>query len=198
MEKLSDYLIEYTKYQYRKLKFVPLLVTTILIFLFVIPYLTKDYIDIGHDIPPFDGEGYIPIPKPEENSICPHYKIGLFISSEVEDIEKRMLMREELFGITDNLIPCMKQDAYKVFYRFFVKKKKSVTDDDMRRFKSEQMDFNDIEEIKPQGNDDWQQALLKHVSNKNRLILLQLPMIKTIVFFYSPNYYGKNVKLSII
>src|SRR4051812_16704561 len=128
MEKQSNIMIEYAKVQYRKLKFVPLLITAILIFLIAIPYLTKDYVNTENEIPPFGDEGYIPITPHDDDSThnmtCPHYKIGLFISSELEDFEKRELMREELFGITDNLIPCMKQDS-STFYKFLVRKKKS-------------------------------------------------------------------------
>jgi len=74
-------------------------------------------------------------------------------------------MREELFGITDNLIPCMKHDMNKIFYKFLVKKKKNKHFENLtlRKYKAEQMEYDDIGEVELE-NDDWQQASLRYVS----------------------------------
>ncbi|RIA98999.1 Glycosyltransferase Family 34 protein [Glomus cerebriforme] len=97
---------------------------------------------------------------------CPHYKTVLFISSEMEQIDKRMLMREELFGITDNLIPCMKQDTTEILYKFFVRKSENIDEKLLYLYKTEQMEYyNDIVEVDVQQSDDWHQSLLEHAQS---------------------------------
>jgi hypothetical protein len=173
MEGQSNYLLNCAKYQFRKIKLLPLLIATFVIFLFSIPYYVKfnendnpSLIDEEGNATPFsDDNNFI------QDSKCPNYKMMLFISSELENVEKRMLMREELFGITDNLVPCMKQDTSRIFYKFLVKKKKPNDEDDLRNFLSEQMEYNDIVEITPKDDDDWEQTMLKHVSNERVYVL---------------------------
>src|SRR4051794_26380652 len=158
IEEQSNYLTKYAKCQFRKIKFLPFLIAAFVIFLLVIPYYINDYNNIIDD-----GYEYTLPNSPVQNLTCPHYKIALFIFSEVGNIDKRMLMREELFGITDNLIPCMKQDTTEIYYKFFVRKGKN----NLRTFKSEQMEYNDIVEIDAdaqQHPSDWHQSLLQHVS----------------------------------
>src|SRR6266480_7686408 len=104
IEERSNYLTQYAKYQFRKIKFFPLLIVTFVIFLLVLPYYINDYNNISVD----DDYEYTLPNNPVQNLTCPHYKMALFIFSDLKDVDKRMLMREELFGITDNLIPCMK------------------------------------------------------------------------------------------
>ncbi|CAB4479475.1 hypothetical protein RhiirA1_442993 [Rhizophagus irregularis] len=164
MEGQSNYFLDCAKYQFRKIKLLPLLIAIFVIFLFAIPYYTK-YNE--NDNPPLvDLEGNAPPLSDDDdniqNSKCPNYKMVLFISSEMENIEKRMLMREELFGITDNLVPCMKQDTSKIFYKFLIKKKKPLDDEAFRNFLSEKMEYNDIEEITPKVGEDWEQLMLKY------------------------------------
>src|SRR5438270_11087693 len=91
-----------------------IIITVALMFLITIPlYNNRDY-----EVP--DVDIYVPLKTPKQDLKCPHYEIGLFITSEIEDIEKRMLMREMLFGITDNLVPCMNLDTTRIFYKFLV------------------------------------------------------------------------------
>ncbi|GES91189.1 glycosyltransferase family 34 protein [Rhizophagus clarus] len=164
MEGQSNYLLDCAKYQFRKIKLLPLLIATFVVFLFAIPYYAK-YNEIDN-LPIVDVEGNAtPLSNDDtytQNSKCPHYKMMLLISSEMENVEKRLLMREELFGITDNLVPCMKQDTSKIFYKFLVKNKKPINDEDLRNYLSEKMEYNDIVEISPNGDDDWEQTLLKY------------------------------------
>ncbi len=121
-------LFNYTKYKFRKLKF-HLLIISFIIFLFATIYYINDY---NHIFITSDNDFKVNTPKtlffndPVQNMTCPHYKIALFISSGMEQVDKRMLMREELFGITDNLIPCMKQDTTEIFYKFFVRNTKKL------------------------------------------------------------------------
>src|ERR1043166_6324790 len=114
VEEQSNYLTKYAKYQLRKVKLFPLLITAFVIFLFAVPYYIKD-------IPIEDDYEYTLPDSSVQNLTCPHYKMALFIFSEIENVDKRMLMREELFGITDNSIPCMKQDTTEIYYKFFVR-----------------------------------------------------------------------------
>src|SRR3954451_21908837 len=108
IEERSNFLTYYAKFQIRKIKLYHLLVTAFILFLLVIPYYNNYY---NNDVNDNEYTPEIPfIDNSVQNMTCPHYKIALFIFSEMEQADKRMLMREELFGITDNLIPCMKQD----------------------------------------------------------------------------------------
>jgi hypothetical protein len=152
----SNYSTTHAKPRCCKIKLFPLLITTFVILLLAIPYYIKDIQSIDDE----NTSTALLLNNPVQNLTCPHYKIALFISSYVENYEKRMLMREELFGITDNLIPCMKQDTTEIFYKFFVKKKTKVD----RKFRSEQMEYNDIIEIGIQHDDEWHQSLLQQVS----------------------------------
>ncbi|CAB4435037.1 unnamed protein product [Rhizophagus irregularis] len=160
------------KGQFHKIKLFPLLITTFVIFLFAIPYYINDYNDIlssSYDVNDNESTTTPLTNSPEQimqNMSCPHYKIALFIFSEMEDLNQRMLMREELFGITDNIIPCMKQDTNVIYYKFFVRKLKKVNGKVLKLFTSEKMEYyHDIVEIDVEHSDDWHQTLLKYAQS---------------------------------
>ncbi|CAG8435424.1 981_t:CDS:2 [Funneliformis mosseae] len=142
-------LSNYTKKQMRNLRLFLILFLVIVITFFTLSNFTNDYGELS-------GNNNV------QDMKCPHYKIMLLIYSEVENIDKRALMREGLFGITDNLVPCMKQDDA-IFYRFLIKKKKDeyINEIVLRKYKSEQMEYNDIGEIEVL-NGDWQLSALKY------------------------------------
>src|ERR1041385_7121825 len=88
----SIHYADYAKCQFRKIKSFHLLITTFVIFLLAIPYI-KDY---NHNHDGVNNNEYKPIPfhnNPVRNMTCPHYKIALFIFSEMGQVDKRMLMR---------------------------------------------------------------------------------------------------------
>jgi hypothetical protein len=165
------------KSQFHRIKLFPLLITAFVIFLLAIPYYINDYNDILSSSYDVNDNEFTTTPLPNnpvqimQNMSCPHYKMALFIFSEMEDIDQRMLMREELFGITDNIIPCMKQDTNVIYYKFFVRKLEKVNVRILKSFKTEQMEYyHDIVEIDVKHSDDWHQTLLEYVSTKNRII----------------------------
>ncbi|RIA82264.1 hypothetical protein C1645_835641, partial [Glomus cerebriforme] len=153
----------YTICQFRRIKFSHLLITAFIIFLFAIPYYINDFNFNDNEFKSISTPLFND--NPIQNMTCPHYKLALFIFSEMEQIDKRMLMREELFGIKDNLIPCMKQDTTEIFYKFFVRKSEEIAIDYLYLYKSEQMDYYDLVEIDVQHNDDWHQSLLEYAQS---------------------------------
>jgi hypothetical protein len=159
VEEQSNHLTNYAKFQFRKIKLPHLLIAAFILFLLIIPYYNNYYhndVEYSPEIPFIDDS--------VQNMTCPHYKIALFIFSEMEQIDKRMLMREELFGITDNLIPCMKQDTTEIFYKFLVNKPKKTEMKILHSYTAEKMEYNDIVEINIQHSDDLHQYLLEYVS----------------------------------
>ncbi|PKC14898.1 hypothetical protein RhiirA5_494999 [Rhizophagus irregularis] len=152
-----------TYYTFRKIKLYHLLITAFILFLFIISYYNNYYHNDVND------NGYsseIPfVDNSVQNMKCPHYKIALFIFSQMEQVDKRMLMREELFGITDNLIPCMKQDTTEIFYRFLANKSKKIDMSILHSYTAEKMEFNDIIEIDIQHSDDLHHYLLENAKS---------------------------------
>lgn len=159
IEEQSNWL---TYYAFRKIKLYHLLITAFILFLLIIPYYNNYY----HSY--VNNNEYSPeipfINNSVQNMTCPHYKIALFIFSQMEQVDKRMLMREELFGIADNLIPCMKQDTTEIFYRFLANKSEEIDMDILHLYTAEKMEFNDIVEIDIQHRDDLHYYLLENVS----------------------------------
>src|SRR6266498_2870220 len=181
-------LFNYTKYKFRKLKF-HLLIMAFIIFLFATFYINDyNHIFTTSDDNFNDNYNTAKTPffnDPVQNMTCPHYKIALFISSGMEQVDKRMLMREELFGITDNLIPCMKQDTTEIFYKFFLRKTKKLDKKILFSYKSEQMEYyHDIVEIDIQRDDDWHQSLLRYVSSNPQGYTVH--MVISLTFFSFP------------
>ncbi|GBB93375.1 hypothetical protein RclHR1_02160001 [Rhizophagus clarus] len=171
----------YVKSQFRKLRLYHLLIASFILFLLIIPYYNNYY----HN--DFIDNGYSPelpfVDNLVQNMTCPHYKIGLFIFSQSEQVDKRNLMREELFGITDNIIPCMRQDTTEIFYKFVVNKSEEINMSTLHLYTAEKMEYNDIVEIDIQNSDDWHQYLLEYVSFSNfGWILLQV--IRSCVMMY--------------
>ncbi|GBB83432.1 hypothetical protein RclHR1_10160001 [Rhizophagus clarus] len=158
--------------QFHKIKLFPLLITAFVIFLLAIPYYINDYNNILSSSYDSNDNEFVTSPLSDnpaemmQNMSCPHYKTALFIFSEMEDVNQRMLMRETLFGITDNIIPCMKQDTNLIYYKFFVRKINKVNVAIKRDFRSEQMEYyHDIVEIDVKNTDDWHQTLLEYAQS---------------------------------
>lgn len=156
---VEERLFYYAEHKFRK--FFPLLIVAFVILLLSIPYYFND--DNGNEN--YNYSEYTPPTEyPEQDMKCPHYKTALFISSELEQVDRRMLMRETLFGITDNLIPCMKQDTTEIFYKFFIKKSsKKVDEKILFSYASERLEYYDNVEIELK-HADWHQTLLEYVS----------------------------------
>ncbi|RIA83469.1 hypothetical protein C1645_880475 [Glomus cerebriforme] len=165
----------YTICQFHRIKFSHLLIMAFIIFLFAIPYYINDF--------NFNDNEFKSISTPlfNDNSIqnmsYPHYKLALFIFSEMEQIDKRMLMRKELFGIKDNLISCMKQDTTEIFYKFFVIKSEEIAIDYLYLYMSEQMDYYDLVKIDVQHHQsllEYAQSLQENCTIFDHLVLIDI------------------------
>ncbi|CAG8809749.1 8994_t:CDS:1, partial [Gigaspora rosea] len=49
-----------------------------------------------------------------------HYKLLIAITSQIDEIRTRKLLREYMFGIRNNLKPCMENNG-DIYYKFLVK-----------------------------------------------------------------------------
>ncbi|CAG8540647.1 21739_t:CDS:2 [Dentiscutata erythropus] len=74
-----------------------------------------------------------------------HYKLLILITSKIEEYHHRRLLRRILFGIEDNLVPCMKYDT-SIYYRFLIPPY-NVNKKTYRSFVSESVEYNDIVEF---------------------------------------------------
>ncbi|CAG8815035.1 23399_t:CDS:2, partial [Racocetra persica] len=94
------------------------------------------------------------------------HKLLVVIPSHITEIKARKLMREFMFGIKDNLIPCTEQNG-DIYYKFLVKSYRNV-DYGMyvlKDFKAEVMEFDDIVEFPKLPNGvDWQKVVLTWIS----------------------------------
>ncbi|KAL1919364.1 uncharacterized protein VTP21DRAFT_2057 [Calcarisporiella thermophila] len=88
-----------------------------------------------------------------------HYPLLVAITSPVEDVSRRMLIREYMFGNFDNLVPCRRYDG-SVIYKFLVKddaKAKAAMPDLHRQYVAESIEFDDIVEM----NDTSEESIMK-------------------------------------
>ncbi|CAG8618775.1 14122_t:CDS:2 [Cetraspora pellucida] len=74
-----------------------------------------------------------------------HYKILLLITSQMEEYQHRKLLRSVLFGINDNIDPCMKYDT-NIYYKFLIPPY-NVSKQMYKSFVSESVEYNDIVEF---------------------------------------------------
>ncbi|CAG8500929.1 567_t:CDS:2 [Dentiscutata erythropus] len=74
-----------------------------------------------------------------------HYKIMLLITSQMEEYQYRKLLRSILFGINDNLEPCMKYDT-NIYYKFLIHPY-NASNKMYKSFVSESVEYNDMVEF---------------------------------------------------
>ncbi|CAG8789268.1 34457_t:CDS:2 [Gigaspora margarita] len=71
-----------------------------------------------------------------------HYKLLILITSKIEEFHHRKLLRRILFGIDDNLVPCMKYDT-NIYYKFLIPPY-NINKKLYGNFVSENVEYNDI------------------------------------------------------
>ncbi|KAF0394657.1 glycosyltransferase Family 34 protein [Gigaspora margarita] len=74
-----------------------------------------------------------------------HYKILLLITSQMEEYQYREFLRNILFGINDNLEPCMKYDT-NIYYKFLIPPY-NTSDNIYKSFVNESVKYNDMVEF---------------------------------------------------
>lgn len=88
-----------------------------------------------------------------------HYSILLVISTKISHARHRRDLRENLFGIRNNLEPCMRQDG-DVYYKFLVEPYNVIPKFHLRDFRAESVEFDDIVEFPNHNNERWQEIIL--------------------------------------
>jgi hypothetical protein len=151
-------------YHFRKINvYAAAFFIAFLIFLLSSPYVVRD---------PFDDEFIDPpsntLPDEGQNNEAPpntsgHYNILFAITSTVTAIHRRKLLREALFGIKNNLEPCMVQDG-NVYYKFLIQPYKSVEKLALRDFTAESVEYDDIKEFPNISGQKFQESILQWVS----------------------------------
>ncbi|CAG8557499.1 11122_t:CDS:2, partial [Cetraspora pellucida] len=104
----------------------------------------NDYIDDNNDI-----------------NTSGHYKFLILITSRIEKYHHRKLLRRILFGIDDNLVPCMKYDS-SIYYKFLIPPY-NISKKVYKSFVGESVEYNDIVEF---------QDLLHSNSNYTQEVIL--------------------------
>lgn len=147
---------------FRKNVYIAAFLIAFLIFLLSSPYVVQDS--------QTDSEGSIifPYPKPpseeqksdEAPNTSGHYNLLLVITSTVQSMRHRKILREGLFGIKNNLEPCMAQDG-NVYYKFLIEPYKSVEKLALRDFTAESVEYNDIEEFPNISGQNFQETVLQ-------------------------------------
>ncbi|CAG8790775.1 11884_t:CDS:2, partial [Dentiscutata erythropus] len=93
------------------------------------------------------------------------HKSLVVIVSHVTEIRTRKLIREFMFGIKNNLRPCMEQNG-SIYYKFLVKLYQGVNYKILKEFKAEVMEYDDIIEFPNlTDNDDWQRIVLTWIQS---------------------------------
>ncbi|CAG8825388.1 31490_t:CDS:2, partial [Racocetra persica] len=116
----------------------------IIIFIMIFPSFYK----INDDIPPNSIEKNFEIDNNNNNNgsnTSGHYQILLLITSRMEEYQHRKLLRSVLFGINDNIEPCMKYDT-NVYYKFLIPPY-DVNKKMYGSFVSENVEYNDMVEF---------------------------------------------------
>ncbi|CAG8572144.1 11961_t:CDS:2, partial [Dentiscutata heterogama] len=127
-----------------------------------------------------------------------HYKLLILITSKIEEYHHRRLLRRILFGIEDNLVPCMKYDT-SIYYKFLIPPY-NVNKKTYRSFVSESVEYNDIVEFQHLLHSnytqetilDWTQSLKNSNISFDHAVLLDdysiisLAKLKTVLV--SSNY----------
>ncbi|KAK9667506.1 hypothetical protein K7432_017763 [Basidiobolus ranarum] len=79
---------------------------------------------------------------PNYESTNSGYDLVILINSEMSYFESRKQIRKELFGVVDNLKPCLGYNG-RINYKFFVSES-DMNIEDLRRLRSEIMEYDDI------------------------------------------------------
>lgn len=125
-------------------------------FLLILSYISNPYDQIlGNEI--IDNEADKTTGEPG------NYNILFAITSTVGAIRQRRLLREALFGIKNNLEPCMFQDG-NVYYKFLIEPYKSVERGKLRDFTAEVVEYDDIEEFPNLSDQKFQENILQWVN----------------------------------
>ncbi|CAG8458681.1 6191_t:CDS:2 [Racocetra fulgida] len=93
-----------------------------------------------------------------------HYKLLVVITSHIDEMRTRKLLREYLFGIKDNLRPCMEKNG-EIYYRFLMKPYQQTDKKVLRDFTAEAVEYDDIEEFPNQSNMNWQKTVLTWIQS---------------------------------
>nr|CAG8446061.1 8709_t:CDS:2 [Entrophospora candida] len=128
------------------------------------PYFNR--ISSSKTNPNFDDDGNIVVPtipdKVNTNGTVNssgHYSILFVISTKISHTRHRRALREYLFGIRNNLQPCMRQDG-DVYYKFLVEPYDVVPKFFLRDFRAESVEYDDIVEFPNHKNERWQDIVL--------------------------------------
>ncbi|CAB4416133.1 unnamed protein product [Rhizophagus irregularis] len=122
-------------------------------FLLILSYISNPYDQIlGNEI--IDNEADKTTGEPG------NYNILFAITSTVGAIRQRRLLREALFGIKNNLEPCMFQDG-NVYYKFLIEPYKSVERGKLRDFTAEVVEYDDIKEFPNLSDQKFQENILQ-------------------------------------
>ena len=125
-------------------------------FLLLLSYISNPYDQIlGNEI--IDNEADKTTGEPG------NYNILFAITSTVGAIRQRRLLREALFGIKNNLEPCMFQDG-NVYYKFLIEPYKSVERGKLRDFTAEVVEYDDIKEFPNLSDQKFQENILQWVN----------------------------------
>ncbi|RIB09505.1 Glycosyltransferase Family 34 protein [Gigaspora rosea] len=93
-----------------------------------------------------------------------HYKLLIAITSQIDEIRTRKLLREYMFGIRNNLKPCMENNG-DIYYKFLVKPYNQAEKKVLRDFTAEVVEFDDIEEFPNQPNLNWQKTVFTWIQS---------------------------------
>ncbi|CAG8648900.1 5187_t:CDS:2, partial [Paraglomus brasilianum] len=114
---------------------------------------------------------------PDETSPEGKYNYLVVINSNVVDHSRRRLLREKIFGIKDNLVYCLEPTS-NVQHRFLVRNDSSLksftkttttnTKSAARRYASEIMEFDDIDELPNVRGDKWIEEVLTRADQKRK------------------------------
>lgn len=152
---------------HRVYAYVVVISLVFLIFIFSSPYFNR--IPSSRTIPNFDDDGNILVPtipnKAAANgtvNTSGHYRILFVIATKISHTRHRRALREYLFGIRNNLQPCMRQDG-DVYYKFLVEPYDVVPKFFLRDFRAESVEYDDIVEFPNHKNEEWQDIVLDWV-----------------------------------
>ncbi|CAG8670171.1 4613_t:CDS:2, partial [Gigaspora rosea] len=97
------------------------------------------------------------------------HKLLVVIVSHIAEIRARKLIREYMFGIKNNLKPCMEQNG-NIYYKFLVKSYQEADYRILKDFKAEIMEFDDIVEFSNlPDNVDWQKVVLTWIQSLEKI-----------------------------
>ncbi|CAG8610681.1 10209_t:CDS:2 [Dentiscutata heterogama] len=99
------------------------------------------------------------------DSIKPrNYKLLIAITSQIREIRTRKLLREYMFGIKNNLRPCMENNG-DIYYKFLLKPYQQTDKRILRDFTAEYVEFDDIEEFPNQSKLNWHKTVLTWIQS---------------------------------